>query len=156
MSKDLKVGDRVRVLKYWEGEGIITQVYRVSSYSSGGYEVKMETGPQVGMGVGGFEFDEVELVTPSILEPAPQVTTMQIVSVKRPKHATNGLKVYGKILGEKGKTYNFAYIRRANFRGWICSCDNFILHMLGRNRNCKHIKHVRSEVGRYGAKVPQS
>ena len=77
---------------------------------------------------------------------------MHILSIKRSTQKT-GLKIYGKIVGESGKTYSFAYIRRLNFRGWICSCENFFFTMFKKGRNCKHIKHVRSEFGRYGALV---
>lgn len=80
---------------------------------------------------------------------------MKILNIKRSTQKT-GLKIYGKILGESGKTYNFAYIRRPNFRGWICSCENFFFDMFKKSRNCKHLHFVRNEVGRFGTKVPKS
>lgn len=132
----LKVGDRVKVLKYWEGEGIIEQVY-----SNGeGYRVRMVTGPQSPHS-GGFELNEVE-----------PVHVMKILKIKRSGNGT-GLKIYGKLLSTSGETYNFAYIRRPNFRGWICSCENFFFTMFKKNPNCKHLKFVRAQVGRYGTKA---
>jgi hypothetical protein len=77
---------------------------------------------------------------------------MQIINIKRSSHKT-GLKVYGKVLGESGNTYSVAYFRRSNFRGWICSCESFILTMFSKHRNCKHIRFVRAQVGRYAATV---
>ena len=78
---------------------------------------------------------------------------MQILSLKRNKTTDSGLKVYGEVLGDSGKTYKVAYFRRPNFRGWICSCENFILSKFGNHRNCKHLRFVREQVGRYGATV---
>lgn len=80
---------------------------------------------------------------------------MKVLSIKRSAQKT-GLKIYGKILGESGKVYNFAYIRRQNFRGWICSCENFFFSMFKKGRNCKHLHQVREQYGRYGQKVPKS
>jgi predicted nucleic acid-binding Zn finger protein len=77
---------------------------------------------------------------------------MEILSIKRSLRGT-GLKVYGRILGDKGKMYVFAYFRRSTFRGWICSCDNFVFSKFSKGRNCKHLKFVRQQVGRYGASV---
>jgi hypothetical protein len=77
---------------------------------------------------------------------------MDITSLKRSKEST-GLKIYGRVLGDSGTQYVFAYIRRKTFRGWICSCESFMLQMFGKHRNCKHLKFVRQQVGRYGAKV---
>jgi hypothetical protein len=137
--KTLNVGDKVKVLKYWQGEGVIRTVY--GHYS--GYAVEMTTGPQVGFGIGGFERDEVEPVS----EPG-----MKILTIKRSKQGT-GLKVYGTLLGESGKEYKFAYFRRPNFRGWLCTCENFILSKFAQHKNCKHLKFVRAEVGRYAATI---
>jgi hypothetical protein len=80
---------------------------------------------------------------------------MEILRIKRSKQGT-GLKVYGAVLGDSGKAYNFAYFRRPNFRGWICSCESFILSMFAKRRNCKHIRFVRAQVGRYAATVGTS
>lgn len=77
---------------------------------------------------------------------------MEILKIKRSSQGT-GLKVYGEVFSDSGSVYNFAYIRRPNFRGWICSCENFFFTMFKKNRNCKHIKFVRQEVGRYATKV---
>lgn len=132
----LKVGDRVKVLKYWTGEGTITEIYPIED---SGYQVTMDTGPHKGR-VGGFEMDQVELVS------------MKIVSLKRSTQKT-GLKVYGKVQGESGKEYNVAYIRRSNFRGWICSCESFFFDMFKKKRNCKHLRFVRGQVGRFAASV---
>ena len=80
---------------------------------------------------------------------------MYILSIKRSTQKT-GLKIYGKIAGDSGKSYSFAYIRRANFRGWICSCESFFLSLFKKNRNCKHLHHVRTEFGRYGQFVSKA
>ena len=77
---------------------------------------------------------------------------MEIFRIKRSTQGT-GLKIYGSILGDSGKTYQFAYFRRANFRGWICSCENFILNKFAKRQNCKHLKYIRADVGRYGTKI---
>ena len=80
---------------------------------------------------------------------------MRIVKIKRSQEDT-GLKVYGKVLGESGTVYNFGYIRRGGFRGWICSCDDFFFNRVAKNQNCKHLKFVRKEVGRYAATVEKA
>jgi predicted nucleic acid-binding Zn finger protein len=77
---------------------------------------------------------------------------MEIMTIKRSTQKT-GLKVYGKVLGDSGNVYNFAYFRRKTFRGWICSCENFFFTMFKKNRNCKHLRFVRQEVGRYAQKA---
>ena len=50
--------------------------------------------------------------------------------------------------------YKVGYIRSKNFRGWVCTCEDFFNRRIALNRNCKHIKLVRSQYGRYGQKVP--
>jgi predicted nucleic acid-binding Zn finger protein len=75
---------------------------------------------------------------------------MQIITIKHNSLKT-GLKVYGKVLGESGKAYSFAYIRRRTFRGWLCTCENFLFSAFKKNRNCKHLRFVRSQVGRYAS-----
>jgi len=50
-------------------------------------------------------------------------------------------------------SYTVGYIRSKTFRGWVCKCDDFLYRRIATNRNCKHIKEVRSTYGRYGAKV---
>ena len=79
---------------------------------------------------------------------------MEILKIQRSKSSGSGVKIHGTILGDKGVSYRFGYIRRQNFRGWLCSCDSFILSMFSKHRNCKHIKLVRSTYGRYGTLVP--
>jgi predicted nucleic acid-binding Zn finger protein len=79
-------------------------------------------------------------------------TTMEILKIKRSTQGT-GLKVYGAVQGDSGKTYNFAYFRRLNFRGWICSCESFFFDMFKKKKNCKHLRFVRQQVGRYAATV---
>jgi hypothetical protein len=86
--------------------------------------------------------EELELIKP----------TIKILSLKR-SASKIGLKVYGKVLGESGKEYNVAYFRRSNFRGWICSCDNFFFKMFAKKRNCKHLRFVRQQAGRFAASV---
>lgn len=81
---------------------------------------------------------------------------MQILKIKRPRVANTGLKVYGEVKGDSGKVYRFGYFRRPTFRGWLCSCESFVLSMFAKHRNCKHIRMVRSEYGRFGAKVPRT
>lgn len=78
---------------------------------------------------------------------------MQVLKIARSKTNVTGVKVYGSILGDKGITYRFAYIRRKGFRGWICSCESFILRLFAIHRNCKHLRHVRQQFGRYGTKI---
>jgi hypothetical protein len=141
---NFKVGDRVFVPSsangVWAGTGEVTYIYTKNDKPDC-LRLKMLTGDMAGS-TGAFDVNEL---LPS---------DMEIVSIKRSTQST-GLKIYGKILGESGKTYNFAYIRRPNFRGWICSCDSFFFEMFKKGRNCKHLKYVRSEVGRYGTKVNQ-
>jgi hypothetical protein len=82
---------------------------------------------------------------------------MKIINVKRPKKApqkNRSLKVYGTVEGDTGKVYNFGYFRRPGFRGWICSCEDFFFRRYSTNRNCRHLKFVREQLGRYGANVP--
>jgi hypothetical protein len=81
---------------------------------------------------------------------------MEVLSIKRTTSRDSKLKVYGKILGDKGIVYSFAYFRSKFFRGWTCTCDNFILSQMAKKRNCKHLHEVRSLYGRYGAQVPKS
>jgi predicted nucleic acid-binding Zn finger protein len=80
---------------------------------------------------------------------------MEILKIKRSTQKT-GLKIYGTVRGESGKEYKFAYFRRPNFRGWICSCESFFFDMFKKSRNCKHLRFVRNEVGRFGSKVPKA
>lgn len=119
----------------WAGEGEVTD-----SYDSGYVRLKMLTGKMAGH-VGAFDATR--------LSPNEGI---KIISLKRSTHRT-GLKVYGKVLGESGKEYNVAYFRRPNFRGWICSCENFFFTMFAKKRNCKHLRFVRGQVGRFAASV---
>lgn len=134
----LKVGDKVFVPKalnsVWTGEATV-----VHFLADGYVNLLMTTGRLTGK-TGGFDQSKLETVG------------MKIVSVKRSTHKT-GLKVYGKVLGESGKEYNFAYFRRPTFRGWICSCESFFFTMFAKKRNCKHLRFVRQQVGRFGASV---
>ena len=77
---------------------------------------------------------------------------MKILKVKRSKLKT-GLKVYGTVQGDSGKAYKFAYFRRPTFRGWLCDCESFVLAQFAKRRNCKHLRFVRSELGRFAASV---
>jgi hypothetical protein len=145
--KNLKVGDRVFVPEssnpFWTGIGKINHIF-----SYGCISLDMETGTMAGKR-GAFRASAVQEVPATKIISAPG---MRVVSLKRSTQKT-GLKVYGKVQGESGKEYNVAYIRRSNFRGWICSCENFFFTMFKKNRNCKHIKFVRGQVGRYAATV---
>jgi len=81
---------------------------------------------------------------------------MEILKIRRSRNRDTGLKIYADVLGDSGKTYKVGYIRRPNFRGWICSCENFMLSMFAKKRNCKHIRHVRETYGRFGTRVPRT
>jgi hypothetical protein len=85
-------------------------------------------------------------------EETSKPTTLTILKIKRSTQGT-GLKVYGEVLGESGKVYKFAYFRRPAFRGWLCSCENFLLNKFAKRKNCKHLKFVRAQVGRYATAV---
>lgn len=146
----LQVGQQVKILKWWEGEGQIVSVYADDQ----GYEVTALTGEQTGM-TGGFELDEVEAIeVPITVVEAPQLTTLEILTVKRPEDRNLSMKLYGTVRGNHGKVYKFAYFRRAGFRGWNCSCDSFF-NRQSDHFNCKHLNFVRAELGRYGSKVPR-
>jgi hypothetical protein len=81
---------------------------------------------------------------------------MEILKIRRTKQRTSSLKVYADVLGDSGQIYKVAYFRRPTYRGWNCTCDNFILGQQAKNRNCKHIKLVRSTYGRFAAQVPRT
>lgn len=138
---ELKIGQKVfvpeKVNSVWTGEGVVEELYPASQSVS----LLMTTGEMKGKR-GGFDDDKVTVVESGI----------KILSLKRSTHRT-GLKVYGKVLGESGKEYNVAYFRRPNFRGWICSCENFFFTMFAKKRNCKHLRFVRGQVGRFAASV---
>ncbi len=118
----------------WTGEG---EVVRFDEYYT---IIRMTSGYRTGY-EGGFKHNELVLVS-----------RLKILSIKRSTHKT-GLKVYGKVRGDSGKEYNFAYFRRPNFRGWICSCESFFFTMFAKKRNCKHLRFVRGQVGRFAATV---
>ncbi len=134
---ELKAGQNVFIPldlnPIWTGEAVLESVTDSTAI------VTMTTGKMAGK-KGGFNVHRV-------------VTSgMKILSIKRSTHKT-GLKVYGKVLGESGKEYNVAYFRRPNFRGWICSCESFFFTMFAKKRNCKHLRFVRGQVGRFAASV---
>jgi hypothetical protein len=142
-----QIGDNVFIPasanSYWTGVGKVT-----GDIEGGFILVRMFTGKATGK-TGGFVPDDLR--PHSISD-----SVMEIVSIKRTKHRDTGLKVYGQVLGESGKTYRFAYFRRKTFRGWICSCDNFMMSQFAKGLNCKHLQFVRNQVGRYAASVPKS
>jgi len=146
MSKGskLKIGQAVFVPEktncWWTGSAVVEDLFLGSDSKT--VLVRMTSGNSAGQ-TGGIDWDLLEVNQP-----------MQILKIKRSNQKT-GLKVYGEVIGESGNSYNFAYIRRPNFRGWICSCENFFFTMFKKNRNCKHIKFVRAQVGRYGTQVPK-
>lgn len=80
---------------------------------------------------------------------------MEILKIKRSSGSTS-LKVYGEVKGDSEKIYKFAYFRRPTFRGWICSCESFLLSKFAKKLNCKHLHFVRAELGRYAASVPKA
>lgn len=151
---DYKRGDRIAYVRSEGGEEYVGR-YRDKEGNPGVAEVRyiqfgiagasVHATMVTGKGKGAemlFREDEIE-------------HSMKIVNVKRPKDTDTSLKIYGKVLGEHGKIHNFAYVRRVDFRGWICSCDNFFHKRFSRHQNCKHLKFVRSQLGRYGATVPK-
>ncbi len=137
MSKQLEVGQNVfispEVNPVWTGDAVLKNILEGTAI------VEMTTGRMAGKR-GGFNLGLVV------------ANGIKIISLKRSTHRT-GLKVYGKVLGESGKEYNVAYFRRPNFRGWICSCESFFFTMFAKKRNCKHLRFVRKEVGRFAASV---
>jgi hypothetical protein len=148
---NLHVGQEVEVLRYWSGMGEVIGFWE----KSGEVRVRMLTGPEKGW-EGAFDVKDVRaLKVPNAApsgEPGNLLTEMRVTKIKRSAQGTS-LKVYGEVTGEHGKSYRFGYIRRSNFRGWLCTCDSFILSLFKKNRNCKHIKLVRAQYGRYGQKV---
>jgi hypothetical protein len=147
-----KIGDRVL---YVNGDPASVARYKDSKGNPGVWEI---TG--IGSSFGEDSLRATVLTGPmanlvGILLPHEVVPSMKIESIKRSTEDI-GLKIYGKVQGESGKTYNFGYIRRTGFRGWICSCENFFFQRAGKNQNCKHLHFVRDQVGRYGAKVPST
>lgn len=84
---------------------------------------------------------------------------MQILSIKRPNGGKplNGLKIYATVQGDEHngvtKEYKVGYFRRPSFRGWMCSCENFVLTQFGKGGHCKHIDLITEQYGRYGAAV---
>jgi hypothetical protein len=144
-----EIGDKVFIPAsaniYWTGTGTVDQVFEADENFGEAVSVKMLTGAAKGR-QGAFTLDEVQrsTVTDSVME---------ILKVTRPKNDDTSLKVYGEVKGESGKVYKFAYFRRPNFRGWICSCESFLLSKFAKKLNCKHLHFVRQQVGRYGASV---
>jgi len=78
-----------------------------------------------------------------------------ILSIKRSKPGSP-VKIQAKVASEflANVSYVIGYIRSKNFRGWVCTCEDFFNRRLAAGRNCKHIREVRSTYGRYGTKVP--
>ena|ERR1700676_353189 len=156
MATEFKIGDKVRVPEktnaVWAGEGVVDEVYEPYGNHQP-ISIAMTSGKMVGE-KGGFDSDKIKLLAPVLGKVLgdQSATAMQITKIKRSNQKT-GPKVYGVVHSTSGKDYNFAYIRRSNFRGWICSCENFFFTMFKKNRNCKHIKFVRQEVGRYASKA---
>jgi hypothetical protein len=80
------------------------------------------------------------------------MSEMKILGIKRSKERT-GLKVYAVVHGECTKDYRVGYFRRENFRGWLCTCESFMLTEFPRKRNCKHIRFVKKNAGRFAERV---
>lgn len=80
---------------------------------------------------------------------------MEILSIKRPNNGKvkTGLKIYATVLGDSGVEYKVGYFRRPSFRGWLCSCPNFVLSQFAQGGHCKHIDLIQDQYGRYGAQV---
>lgn len=78
-----------------------------------------------------------------------------IVSIKRSKKGSL-VKIQAVVASEflADVFYKVGYIRSKNFRGWVCTCEDFFNRRMALGRNCKHIHEVRETYGRYGTKVP--
>lgn len=80
---------------------------------------------------------------------------MQIVSVEKSKIQGEAVKVYAKVQSRTREAVQHlvVYVRNHKVRGWFCSCENFLFDQLAKNRNCDHIREVRTKFGRFGTKV---
>jgi hypothetical protein len=82
---------------------------------------------------------------------------MKIQSIARTTRPLNGVKLYAKVMSAFGEDiYTVLYIRTKNVRRWMCNCSTFMYRQFGKGRNCKHIREIRAEYGRFGTKVPLS
>lgn len=145
MKHTFKVGDKVEVTPelnpHWAGTGVVCTVWPGAPSVC----VEMTSGKAQG-NRGAFDIDQL----------VPLTFTMTILKIKRSIQDTE-VKIYGRLLSDSGKEYNFAYIRRRpGFRGWICSCESFFFNGFTKRQGCKHLHFVRQQVGRYGAKVPKT
>jgi hypothetical protein len=139
-----KVGDRVAYVAHAGGEDYINE-YRDKDGNPGVAEVSgiYANGLIYAVMVSGLKAGTEVWFTESEIAPS-----MKIVNVKRGLSGF-AVKLFGKILGESGKTYGFGYIRSATFRGWVCSCNDFVYRRAVKNQNCKHLHFVRTELKYY-------
>lgn len=76
-----------------------------------------------------------------------------LVQIKSGKGNQDPIKVYAKVLSQSQNSreaeHLVTYIRNKNFRGWNCSCENFMFVQRPKNRNCAHIKKIRQTFGRF-------
>lgn len=153
MENQFEVGQRVMVPvksnSVWAGEGVVRRILGMHS-NRNLVSIEMLTGRMAGS-VGAFEPQKLITASEPVIDSGPK--PMSIISIKRTT-GKSPMKLYGTFLGEFGKVYNFAYYRGTR-REWVCECKDFFFSQLGRNGNgnCKHLRAIRAEVGRYGATV---
>jgi hypothetical protein len=78
-----------------------------------------------------------------------------IKSIIRSNNRHGAVKVYARVASRSRASVDHlvTYVRTVNVRGWLCGCENFLFSAFAKNRNCAHIREVRKQYGRYGAKV---
>lgn len=83
------------------------------------------------------------------------MNNIKIVSIKRAKINWMPVKIYAVVQSRTRPVvkHNVNYIRSEHMRRWTCTCEDFLFRLLGINRNCDHIKHIRAKYGRFGEKV---
>lgn len=76
------------------------------------------------------------------------------IQIQRSK-VRGDVKVYASVQSRSRPEtqHRVVYIRNKNMRRWLCSCENFLFNRVGKNRNCDHIKAIRSTFGRFATKV---
>lgn len=78
-----------------------------------------------------------------------------ILKIRRSKIRSGSVKLYARVASRtrQGVDHAVGYIRSKNFRGWLCDCEDFFFTQKAKNRNCDHIREVRTKYGRYGARL---
>jgi hypothetical protein len=144
---DYKAGDRIAYTSSAGGESYVGR-YRDKDGNPGVAEVKRLDGPFIhGVMVSGAKKDTQVTFLPEEIEPSMKITTA--------KRGLPGfaVKLFGKILDESGQTYSFGYIRTVAFRGWVCTCNDFVHRRAAKSQNCKHLHFIRDQFGRYGVEA---